>query len=263
MKYMLLVYGAENSWTDDERKECMVESMGICEELAKQGKYITASPLQYVATAATVRVRQGNRMITDGPFAETTEQLGGYYILDVENLDEAINIACRIPPAKKGTVEIRPIYPVDGLPKDQFTRASADDGTNTKFMFLCYDDEEAWRKAGSESHRKALQEAVALTHRLDATGKYVTASPLHPVATATSIRVRNGQRIITDGPFAETREVLGGYYVIFAKDQEEALQIAAQHPGVFVGAVEVRPVFDLAEVQDSKKSKKAVEYASA
>jgi hypothetical protein len=88
----------------------MVESMGISDELEKQGKWIASAPLHSVTTATSVRVRDGKKQITDGPFAETTEQLGGYYIIDVDNLDEAIAIAARLPPAKKGTVEIRPLF---------------------------------------------------------------------------------------------------------------------------------------------------------
>lgn len=115
MKYMLLIYGAEESWTEEERRECMLESMAICDELEVQGKWIASAPLHSVTTATSVRVRGGQRQITDGPFAETTEQLGGYYVLDVENLDEAIEIASRLPPVKKGTVEIRPLFPLPDL----------------------------------------------------------------------------------------------------------------------------------------------------
>lgn len=111
MKYMLLIYGAERCWTEDERRECMLESMAICDGLEAQGKLIASAPLHSVTTATSVRVRDGKRQITDGPFAETTEQLGGYYIVDVENLDEAIEIASRLPPVKLGTVEIRPLFP--------------------------------------------------------------------------------------------------------------------------------------------------------
>jgi hypothetical protein len=117
MKYMLLIYGAESTWTEGERHACMVESMGICKELEAEGKWVASSPLHSVETATSVRVRDGKRQITDGPFAETAEQLGGYYIIDVENLDEAIAIASRIPPAKKGTVEIRPLFDLPELPK--------------------------------------------------------------------------------------------------------------------------------------------------
>lgn len=112
MKYMLLIYSAENCWTEDERRECMLESMGISEELASQGKCLDSSPLHSVTTATCLRVRDGKRLITDGPFAETTEQLGGYYLLDVADLDEAIAVASRLPPARKGTVEIRPLFPL-------------------------------------------------------------------------------------------------------------------------------------------------------
>lgn len=112
MKYMLLIYGAEDAWTEGERHECMVESMNLCDELAADGKFVASSPLHSVTTATSLRIRDGERQITDGPFAETTEQLGGYYIIDVENLDDAIAIASRLPPAKKGTVEIRPLFPL-------------------------------------------------------------------------------------------------------------------------------------------------------
>ncbi|QDU44277.1 YCII-related domain protein [Symmachiella dynata] len=115
MKYMLLIYGAEDCWTEEERKECMIESMGISNELEAQGKLISSNPLHSVTTATSVQVREGKRQVTDGPFAETTEQLGGYYLIDVEDLDEAIAIAARLPPAKKGTVEIRPLFPLPVL----------------------------------------------------------------------------------------------------------------------------------------------------
>lgn len=243
MKYMLLIYSPENAWTPDEWKHCVETSMGICQELAAEGKFLSASPLHPVATATTVRVREGKSLITTGPFTETTEQLGGYYILDVENLDEAIAIACRLPPAKKGTVEIRPIFKLDGLPAENFAPESS--GFLKKFMFLCYDDEAVWSAAGPEAHLAAMQEAVALTHELHSRGLYLSASPLHPSTTATSVRVREGRKQVTDGPFAETREVLGGYYLVLAEDQPAAVTIAARHSGARVGSVEVRQVFEL------------------
>ncbi len=113
---MLLIYGNEDCWTEDERKECMLESMKISNELQQQGKLISSDPLYSITTATSVRVREDNRQITDGPFAETSEQLGGYYLIDVENLDEAIAIASRLPPAKLGTIEIRPVFPKPELP---------------------------------------------------------------------------------------------------------------------------------------------------
>src|SRR4051794_30411377 len=116
MKYMMLVYGPETAWTEVERAKCMAESTQLCHELATQGKFLGASPLHPVETATCVRVRGGKRLTTDGPFAETSEQLGGYFLIDAANLDEAIAIAGRIPAASKGTVEIRPIFELSGLP---------------------------------------------------------------------------------------------------------------------------------------------------
>lgn len=252
MKYMLLVYSPENAWSPEEWSKCVETSMGICREMAAKGQLISAAPLLPVATGTTVRMREGQRLITTGPFAETIEQLGGYYIIDVDNLDDAIAIAGRLPPAAKGTVEVRPLFKLQGLPEEKLSpEFTAHDSSLNKFMFLCYDDEEAWRNAGREAHHAAMLEAVELTHWLDGRGQYLSASPLHPIATATSVRVRNGQRLVTDGPFAETREVLGGYYVILAKDQSEAVEIAARHSGARVGAVEVRQVVDLSRMQPS------------
>jgi hypothetical protein len=116
MKYLLLIYSSESAWTDADRQQCMTESTKFTHELNAQGKYIAASPLQPVAMATSVRIRDGKRLVTDGPFAETHEQLGGYFLVDATDLDDAIGIAARIPAVKKGTVEIRPIIELTGLP---------------------------------------------------------------------------------------------------------------------------------------------------
>lgn len=242
MKYMLLIYGAEGAWSEDERRACMVESLGICDEFAAQGKFLGASPLQSVTSAATVRVRDGQALITDGPFAETAEQLGGYYVLDLADLDEAIAVAARLPPAATGTVEIRPLAALDGLPPE---RPLPTGGPLEPFLLLCYDDEAGWETAGPVALAEARAEAAGLARRLSDEGRYVSASPLHPSATATCVRVRGGRRLITDGPFAETREALGGYYLVLAEGRDAALRVAAQHPGARAGAVEVRPLFDV------------------
>jgi hypothetical protein len=116
MKYMLLIYSDEKAWTEREREQCFAESTALTHELHKEGKFLGASPLHPVATATSVRVRQGKRQLMDGPFTETHEQLGGYFLIDATNLDEAIDIAGRIPAAKKGTVEVRPILDLPDLP---------------------------------------------------------------------------------------------------------------------------------------------------
>jgi hypothetical protein len=119
MKYLLLVYGAESAWTPAEREACINESVGLCHELHGKGQFIDASPLHSVSTATSVRNQNGRKIVTDGPFAETREQLGGYFLVDVPDLDAALAVAKRIPGGSKGTVEVRPLVDVTTLPKQQ------------------------------------------------------------------------------------------------------------------------------------------------
>lgn len=116
MKYMLLIYADEQAWTEPEREACYGESTDLAHQLKSDGQYVFASPLQPVATATSVRVRSGKRTVTDGPFAETREQLGGFFLIDAKDLDEAIAVAGRIPGARKGTVEVRPVVELPDLP---------------------------------------------------------------------------------------------------------------------------------------------------
>src|ERR671938_509301 len=102
MKYMLLIYMEENALSEAERKKCYAESAQLAQDLHSKGQFLATSPLHPVATATTVRVRESKRLVTDGPFAETREQLGGYFLVDANDLDEALSIAERIPMAKQG-----------------------------------------------------------------------------------------------------------------------------------------------------------------
>ena len=115
MRYMLLIYGNEHALNDAEREACYRESAQLAHQINEAGQFIATAPLQSTATATSVRVRDGKRLVTDGPFAETREQLGGYYLIDANDLDEAIAIAARIPSARLGTVEVRPVIEVPAL----------------------------------------------------------------------------------------------------------------------------------------------------
>ena len=119
MKYMLLAYLDENVLSESEREHCYQESAALCRDLAETGQYLAAGPLHPTTTATSVRVRDAERLVTDGPFAETREQLGGYFLIDARDLDEAIAIAGRVPAARWGTVEIRPMIEVPGLPGEE------------------------------------------------------------------------------------------------------------------------------------------------
>jgi len=112
MKYMLLIYHDEPSWDsvpEAERQQIYLEYRKLRADLEASGQFVTGSQLQPISTATSVRVRDGKELVTDGPFAETHEQLGGFFLIEAENLDEATSIAARIPSAKTGTIEVRPL----------------------------------------------------------------------------------------------------------------------------------------------------------
>jgi hypothetical protein len=117
MKYMLLIYAEENAWTDAERQLCYADSTKLAHELHAKGKFLGASPLHPASTAACVRLRNERPLVTDGPFAETREQLGGYFLIEARDRDEALAIAARIPAASRGTVEVRPVIEIPDLPR--------------------------------------------------------------------------------------------------------------------------------------------------
>ena len=128
---------------------------------------------------------------------------------------------------------------------------ATEDGSRTPYLLLCYEDESAWEAAGPQALAEARAEAAALARRLSDEGRYLSALPAPPAGDG-HVRPRAGRPApITDGPFAETHEVLGGYYLILAEDRPEAIRLAAQHPGARVGTVEVRPLFDLSGLKNS------------
>jgi hypothetical protein len=114
---MLMIYGPEDAWTDAEREECFMESAGVARELHAKGKFIATAPLHSVNTAKSVRVRGGKSQVVDGPFAETHEQLGGFFLVEAEDEAEAIEIAGTIPGARVGVVEVRQVIEVEGVPE--------------------------------------------------------------------------------------------------------------------------------------------------
>ena len=110
MKYMLLIYAEEKGErSEKERQDCQSEAVKLAEELRSKGQYVAANPLHPAAKGRRVRFRDGKRLVTDGPFAETHEQLGGYFLIEAKNSEEAVAVATRIPMARNGTVEVRPV----------------------------------------------------------------------------------------------------------------------------------------------------------
>lgn len=122
MKYLLLVYHNENTFNqipEGNRKDMLSESIQLCHQLDGEGRYIHASPLQPETTAIAVRVRDGKPIVTDGPFMEAKEQLAGYFLIEAQDRDDAVRIAKLIPGARIGTVEVRPLREITGLPREE------------------------------------------------------------------------------------------------------------------------------------------------
>ena len=122
MKYLLLVHHDENAFdkmSETIRKEMLEESVQLTHQLHAKRQYLSASPLQPASAAVIVRVREGKPLVTDGPFIETREQLAGYFLINANDLDEAVGIALRVPGARIGTVEVRPLIEIPGLPTEE------------------------------------------------------------------------------------------------------------------------------------------------
>ena len=111
-----------------------------------------------------------------------------------------------------------------------------------KYLLLIYESEKAFEGVTEAEQGKIFQEYMDYTNRIRKNGNYVAGEALQPVSTATTVRVKNGKTLTTDGPFAETREQLGGFYMVEAKDLDEAIQLAAGIPAVRTGSIEVRPI---------------------
>ena len=116
-----------------------------------------------------------------------------------------------------------------------------------KYMLLIYHDQQAWNGLTEAEHQNIYREYRQLIQKLQANGQYLAGDELQSTTTASTVRVREAKRLVTDGPFAETREQLGGFFMIEAKDQNEAQSIAAQIPSARMGSIEIRPVAELAE----------------
>jgi hypothetical protein len=122
MKFLLIVHHDEEAFNKiekEKRQQMLAESIELTHQLHAAGQYLSASPLQPAATAVIVKVREGKPLVTDGPFIETREQIAGYFLINALDLNEAISIATRVPGARIGTVEVRPLIEITGLPETE------------------------------------------------------------------------------------------------------------------------------------------------
>ena len=184
--------------------------------------------------ATTVRVRDGRTLISDGPFAETKEQVAGYDVLECGSLDEAVRHAARHPAPPIGATEVR-AFPVNApggrLPEPAEGR--------TRYLMLVLTDPSAGPAVFEDLERPAAWAADA-----DSRGLRVFGSELEPPETARTLRKRDGNVLVTDGPFTEAKEQIAGFDLLDCADLDEALEVAARHPMARGGILELRPLWD-------------------
>jgi hypothetical protein len=198
------------------------------------GKALTAP-----ATSVVVRTRGGKIQVQDGPYADTKEQLGGFMLIEAENLDRALEWAARAPCASTGAAEVRP---VTALPPAASPPAGPDEITHVLLIYANATDEGPKTREEGEA---VMQAYFAYSAALREAGVLGGGDPLEPATSATTVRLRGGKRSVEDGPYADTKEELGGYYLFACASREEAIAWAAKCPAAETGAVELRPVWKM------------------
>ncbi len=241
MNYVLMIHAAESiyaNYTPEQNEAVMQAHAEFSRGLDATGKSGDCAALESVRTATCVRIRGGQRTVQDGPFAETREQLGGYYTFEGSE-EDALSWASKIPEAKGGTIEVRPVVPTN-KPASKPAEANG----QKEYLLLVYDEESALSALSPAEQEKQVVAYRELNQGLVESGQYIAGERLARPKQAKCVRVEGDKRVVRDGPFAETREHLGGYYRVFAKNLDEAIEIAAKIPAAHRGTIEVRPVMD-------------------
>jgi hypothetical protein len=217
-------------------------------------------PLQPPETAATVRVREGRMLVTDGPFIEAKEHIGGFSVIECDSQEHAIEIAGRHPMAWFHRIEVRPLVEDDlaggwGAEVLQRLEDGPTPGKDRYLMLICSDG------VPTDEKRETMQrELPSYVERILAEGAYVAGNQLAAADTAVTVRTRGPHTLVSDGPFAESKEFVAGFDVIEAASREDAIAIAAAHPVSWFHAIEVRP---FTPVPCGPKAEQSVAEASA
>jgi len=246
MQYLATLYDREDSSSTPGTPEWDAEMSGYEAFGTKHGAAILGGEaLDAGATGRTLRspsAGAGDALVTDGPFAETAEVIGGYYLLEAETLDDVVEQAADIPAAWKphGAVEVRPLVML--WAPDEPVEKQPDD---TRYLALIYGPE----AAAAVPESPEWDEMTARHGRFmeEQAGSLMSGYALHPVATATTVRVRDGQVRVTDGPVHDSPDAIAGAYVVRAADPDAAVAVARAIPTSPGGAVELRPIVEIGE----------------
>ena len=236
MQYLLIHAGApdlDDAWNE----EAWAALNAWLDEAIGSGVSIEGAPLRLDADATTVKVRDGQLIVTDGPYAETKEQVAGYDVIECASMQEAVGWARRHPHSWMGSVEVRAL--VGGAPVVHLPGPAA--GKTRYMMLVCTDPAVEPPELARDA---SVEQWVA---EMSSRGVRLFGSELEPPGRARTVRGRDPGAIVTDGPFAETKEEIAGFGVLECADLDEAIEVAAKHPMARAGIVEVRPFRSLGE----------------
>jgi hypothetical protein len=240
MTYLLLICVPENvQLTPEEGAAVGPATDAWVAEMGGRGVRREGSALRPVREAAVVRIRDGEVLVSDGPFAETKEQIAGYDVIECSSLDEAIEVAAKHPVAPFGAIEVRP-FDVGGWWRATDSRGSDE---APEYLMIHLLDETAEVSPADDSDvpgSPAARARQAWDDETYARGVKLAAGRLQPAAAARTVRVRGGEVLVTDGPFCETKELVAGLNVLTCPSLAQAVEIASQHPTARVGAFELR-----------------------
>lgn len=233
MNYLLLI-ASDHKTTPEELAAMQREVPPWVEEMDGRGVRLLGRELELPETAATVRVRGGETLVSDGPFAETKEFLAGFDVLECSDLDEAIEVAAKHATSWFHMIEVRPF--MDGLRLGEKVSAFArmDDSAGRPYLLIMWVGEEVADQA-------VMDDSSAWRQEVEARGLHVLGNALEGPDTATTVRVRDGETLLNDGPFTQTEEFIAGIEVVRCADRQQAIELAAEHPLARSHAIEVRP----------------------
>lgn len=238
MNYLMLIC-TDGVSTSEIAATMQKHTPAWAEEMNGRGVRLFGQQLEGPASAKTVRVRDGETLISDGPFVESKEFIGGLDVIDCENLDEAIEVAAKHPVSWYFTIEVRPFldYAQQLGCAPESNAVDIDPSSVRYLLMMCLDG----IAEAPEVEAGIMRDAGAWHEQVEAGGDYVYGHPLQHANTATTVRVRDGETLLADGPFTETKEFLGGFAILSCETQEDAIALAAKHPLARFHMIEVRP----------------------
>ena len=241
MQYAILIYENDADFAQrDQDNAYRANWTAYDAALRESGLVLGGSALERPGAAQTLHAGDPVPRVEDGPFADTKEQLGGFFVLEADNLDTALEWAARCPAAAYGAIEVRPImvFETDGADEE----ASAVPEGGPTHALLLFDDE-SYESFPPEKQEAEMAQWFAYTQALIEADAMRGGDALKPGSTATTVRVRDGERRVHDGPYADSKERLGGYYLLRCEGDAEAQSWAKECPIMSRGAVEIRPIW--------------------